>query len=82
MFHCVCVCVHTHAWRGGGSRGETNKVCVEMGGEGGGGGSEAGSHSSHLKSLPAVKGILFQETGRRGKGFTLLRRHVQADIPT
>lgn len=37
MFHCVCVCVHTHAWRGGGSRGETNKVCVEMGGKGGGG---------------------------------------------
>lgn len=57
-------------------------MCGDGGGRGGGGGSEAGSHSSHLKSLPAVKGILFQETGRRGKGFTLLRRHVQADIPT
>lgn len=58
-------------------RREPNKsVC------GGGVGFEAGSHSSHLKSLSAIKGIVFQETGRRGKGFTLLRRHVEADIPT
>lgn len=59
-------------WGGGPTKG----VCA------GGVRVEAGSHSHHLKSPSAIKGILFQETERRGKGFTLLRRHAEADIPT
>lgn len=61
-------------WGGGGGQ---QRVCAQ-----GGVRVEAGSHSHHLKSPSAIKGILFQETERRGKGFTLLRRHAEADIPT
>jgi len=75
---CVCVCVRVYARM----RGREMGGGVQQSMLGGGGGFEAGSHSSHLKSLSAIKGILFQETWRRGKGFTLLRRHTEADIPT
>lgn len=70
------MCVYRRMRDGETHQGGSPEKCVQLGG------FEAGSHSSHLKSLSVIKGILFQETGRRGKGFTLLRRHVEADIPT